>query len=347
MRSLFAALLVAAVAACAPVRTLPLTSPAAEEVEGLRLGVSAVSPSDTFLVQRGGGLSVVAMTVTIHNRGGQTRTVHLDRATLTLADPGGELPEIALPASLGGDGAAPELVPLGSRPLAITVSPGQSIVAWVGFRRAEPIDEADLPRRIVLRVPVEGLTAPVDLVLAEPATARPRWVHEPIKHASYAGIHAAGTFDEASFGIVRLSPKSAAGPLVFGPSIGIGFRGGELRGEPRSAVSCCDLSTSFDASAQLLRNRGGSAGPYLGYHALFALDSGRPDRATWHGPSAGIRLFSVPIAPRHAGAFPVRTPPSVLGYTSVTIAYVHWFRRGDEGGSPGGILVLEHTTPPW
>jgi hypothetical protein len=335
-------------AACAPVRQVNLSAPAVDETEGLRVEVRAVSPSDSFLEQRGDGFSVVAATLTVENRGAQSRTLELDRATLVLSDEAGALPEVALGAGMGGEGPAPRLIRFDARPTPLTLAPGQSATVWVAFRHEQALPEEDLPRRIVLRLPEAGAFGrSAEVVLAEPATGRPRWVREPIRAASYAGIHAAGTLDEASFGIVRVSPKAAIGRFVVGPSFGLGFRGGELRGEPRSTVACCDLSASFDASLQLGRDRNGSVGPYLGYHGLFALERGRPDRAAWHGPSAGVRFFSTPIERKHATAFPVRSTPTVLGHTSLTIAYVHWFRRGDEGGSPGGILVLEHTAPPW
>jgi hypothetical protein len=339
---------VGGLAACAPVRRVPLSSPAVVTNEGLRAEVRSLSPTDDFLAQEGGALSLVAVTLTLTNAGSQSQTLELGRATLTFVDPGGELPDVSLAATLGGEGEAPSLVPLDARPTTVTLSPGQSAVVWIAFRHREPLPEPDLPRRIVVRLPEGGVNvSPTEIPIAEPATGRPRWVREPIRHASYAGIHAAGTFDEASFGIIRLAPRTAIGRFVFGPSVGVGFRGGQLRGESEGTVACCDLSVSVDASAQFGRMRGGSVGPYLGYHGLFALDRDRADRATWHGPSLGLRIFSQPIERKHATAMPVRNTPTVLGHTSLTLAYVHWFRRGDEGGSPGGILVLEHTTPPW
>jgi hypothetical protein len=97
----------------------------------------------------------------------------------------------------------------------------------------------------------------------------------------------------------------------------------------------------------VLRNKWSSFGPTVGYHGVFALESGRHDRATWHGPSGGLTFFASPIAPRTAGALPVRTTPSVLGYSAFSVQYVHWFRTGDEGGSPGGLLTFERSFPEW
>jgi hypothetical protein len=150
-----------------------------------------------------------------------------------------------------------------------------------------------------------------------------------------------------SLAILRASSKNVAGSFVLGPTFGFGFRAGDVRGEPKGTIVCCDLHVAFDASAQVLRGRENSLGPYFGYQSVFALGGGRTDRAAWHGPAVGVQFFSNVIEPRRAGAFPVRTTPSILGHSAFTAAYVHWFRRGDEGGSPGFIFMLEHATPEW
>jgi hypothetical protein len=269
----------------------------------------------------------------------------VDHATLVLVDPGGEEPDVILAVTSGGMGVAPEAIPLDRRVSPVAVRPGEGAIFWVAFQSAGPLREADVPRRIVLRIPVTEGGAPVEVVLADTTTGRPRWELRPVMQASYGGISAAGTFDEASFGIVRASGKNVAGPFVMGPSFSLGFRGGELRGETGKTIACCDLGLSFDISAPLLRGPEGSMGPYLGYQGLFVLEDGRPDQAAWHGPAAGLQFFSRPIRPRTAGALPVRVKPTPLGYVATTIAYTHWFRRGDPGGSPGFVLLLEHSLP--
>ena len=78
-----------------------------------------------------------------------------------------------------------------------------------------------------------------------------------------------------------------------------------------------------------------------------ALERGRIDKATWHGPAAGLQFHTRLMEPIVAGALPVRRSDSPLGYSAFTVAYVHLFRRGDSGGSPGMLLLFERTLPEW
>lgn len=246
-----------------------------------------------------------------------------------------------------GSGNAPDAIRLGEHGESIVVPPGQSTTFWIAFRAETPLPEPDLPRRIVVRVPVAQGAEPLTVTIAEPATGRPRWIHPPIESASYAGVSVLGTpFDEGSFGFLRASGKNQVGRyVVLGPSLYLGARGGRLRGEPERTISCCDLGIAFDVSISAFRGRDNSFGPYFTYQSVFALDEGRPDRAAWHGPGAGLQFFTRLLEPLVAGAFPVRPPRSLLGYSSFTIAYVHLFRRGDSGGSPGAMVLFEHTLP--
>lgn len=333
-------------AGCVPVQPLHLSRPATTTANDVAVEVRDVAASGSFLVQRGGRDAVFAATIAASSRA--TTVLEVDHASLLLIDPGGEEPDVVLPVTSGGPGTSPPAIPLDHAPVAIAVRPGEGAVFWVAFKSESRLREADVPRRIVLRIPVSGgsgSAAPVDVVLADTTTGRPRWELPPVLHASYGGVSAAGTFHETSFGILRASGRTVAGPFVIGPSFSLGFRGGELRYEPEKTISCCDLGVAFDLSAPLVRGPEGSFGPYLGYQMLFALDDGRPDQATWHGPAAGIQLFSRPIEPRTAGALPVRTERTPLGYVATTLAYVHWLRRGDPHGSPGFVLLLEHTLP--
>lgn len=345
MRRLTYAALAAIALGCVPVQKLPFSKPVDAYSEGVRARASSVSASAAFLSQRGAGPSVLAVTVSAANDGEDVAFLELDRAALVIADPGGELPEVVLSASSSGSGGAPEAIDLDARAVPFAIPRGTNAAFWIAFKSAEPLPESDLPRRIVLRIPVRNAPQPMELVIAEPATARPRWVHPPIRHASYAGISAIGTpFDEGSIGILRTSGKTAAGRVIFGPSFDLGVRGGDLRGERERTIACCDLGLSFDVSISALRGRDASFGPYFTYQAVFALDD-RPDKAAWHGPGAGLQFFTRLIEPMVAGALPVRPTATPLGYSSFTIAYVHLFRRGDTGGSPGMLLLFEHTLP--
>jgi len=332
---------------CVPVTRLPLTTPAEGSTDVVQARASSVSASGAFLSQRGDGRSVLAVTVTATSTGADASALELDRASLVLTDPAGTLGEITLPAWTSGPGEAPEAIGMrdGAGPFA--VRPGESRTFWIAFRSTEPMPERDLPRRVVLRVPVVG-GRQLEVVLAEPSTGRPRWVHPPIRHASYAGLSVLGTpFEEGSIGILRASSKNHVGRVILGPSLYLGARAGELRGERASTISCCDFGVSFDVSVSALRGRDGSFGPYFTYQSVFALESGRPDKATWHGPGVGLQFFTRLIEPLVASGLPVRPTPSPLGYSSFTIAYVHLFRRGDAGGSPAMLLLFEHTLPEW
>jgi hypothetical protein len=325
---------------------MALSSPADTAAGSIAARASFVSASVAFLSQRGNGPSVVAITMTARNDGKDTAFLDLDRASLSLVDPASELPEVTLVARASGAGVAPDAIDLLTPPAPIALAPGETRAIWIAFRDETPLADADLPRRIRLRIPVRDAPAPLDLVVAEPSTGRPRWVHPPIRTASYAGVSAVGTpFDEGSVGIVRASTKSVAGPVVLGPSIDLGLRAGSLRGEHERTIACCDLGLSFDLSVQTLRGRRGSFGPYFTYQGVFALESGRIDKAAWHGPGVGLQFFTNVMEPIVAGALPVRPSPTPLGYSSFTIAYVHLFRRGDSGGSPGMLMLFEHTLP--
>lgn len=332
---------------CVPVERLPLSKPAVAQSGDLTIEVPTVGASPAFLAQRGGSWSVLATSVVTTNRGQETYVVELDHATLVLSDPGGELPDVILPVTASGRGPVPPAIPLGSDPTPLTVAPGASATSWIAFRSRDEIDEPGLRRRIVAHIPVSGGSEPVQVVLADPSVDRPRWALPAVTHASYAGISGGGTLDEGSVGFLRTSPKSVAGPVVIAPAVELGARAGKLRGENEKTIACCDLGLSLDLSLPFLRSRWTTVGPTLGYHAIFALESGRSDKATWHGPSAGLTFFASRIEPRVAGALPVRTTPSVLGYSAFTVQYVHWFRRGDEDGSPGGLITFERSIPEW
>jgi len=334
------------VVSCIPVRRMPLSQPVDTAASGVAARASFVSASAGFLSQRGGAQSVIAVTLSARNDGPETAFLDLDRASLAIIDPASELQEVTLVASASGSGSAPDAVDLTRPPAPVALAPGQTAAIWVAFREELPLAEADVPRRIRLRIPVRNASMPLDLVVAEPSTGRPRWVHPPIRTASYAGMSAIGTpFDEGSIGILRTSSKSVAGPVVLGPSIDIGLRAGSLRGERERTIACCDLGLSFDLTFTALQGRRGSFGPYVSYHGVFALESGRIDKAAWHGPAVGLQFFTNLIDPIVAGAVPVRPSPTPLGYSSFTVAYVHLFRRGDSGGSPGMLLLFEHTLP--
>lgn len=352
MRPLLRALaLTAGIAAvgCVPVQRMPLTKPAAGAADAVRAESSAVGASSRFLVQRGGGAAVFAASVTATNDGDREALLELDRATLVVADPGGELTEVSLVAWTSGPGDVPEAIPERMRATAIVLRPREGTTFWVAFRAHEPLAERDVPRRFVLRIPVTNASRPIELVLAEPMTGRPRWVHPPIDHANYAGVSVMGTpFDEGSFGILRSSGKTRVSEnVVLGPSFYFGVRGGELRGERERTIVCCDLGLSFDVGLPFFRGPDASFGPWLSYQSVFALERGRIDKATWHGPAVGLQFFSRLIEPVVAGALPVRPTASPLGYSSFTIAYVHLFRRGDTGGSPAMLLLFERTLPEW
>lgn len=335
-----------ALGACVPVETLPLTKPVVASSGGLFIEAPSVAASPTFLAQRGGAWSVLAATLVVTNRSADHFVLDIDHATLVISDVSGELPDVVFPVTASGTGQAPPAIPLGDAPVAVKAGAGSLSVIWVAFRAREALDEPSLRRRIVVRVPVSGGSPPIDVVIAEPGAARTRWALAPRSHASYFGVSASGTRDEGSVGFLRTSPKSVFGPLMVAPAVELGARAGKLRGEREPTIVCCDLGLSLDV-ALLLRGAWGSLGPAVGYHAIFALESGRIDKATWHGPSVGLTFFAPPIEPRVAGALPVRTAPSRLGYASFSAQYVHWFRRGDEAGSPGALFTLERSIPEW
>ena len=195
---------------------------------------------------------------------------------------------------------------------------------------------------------MSGGGPPIEVVLADPAVERPRWKLRAVTQASYVGVSGSGTFKEGSVGFLRSSSKTIVKDTVLiSPALELGARAGKLRGAREPTIACCDLGLSLDVGVPFLRNSWAAVGPTVGYHAIFALEDGRIDKAAWHGPSVGLTFFSSPIEPRVAGALPVRTTPSVLGYSAFSIHYVHWFRRGDEGGSPGGVITFDRSIPEW
>jgi hypothetical protein len=350
------ALIVAAVAlawpavGCVGVQRMPLDREVVGAADGVQGTSTNVAASRAFLAQRGNDPSVLAVTVTTTNRGDGDAFLELERATLVLADPGGERPEIVFGAWSAGAGEVPDAIgraPVGTIPLAR----GEATTFWIAFRSREKQDlvDRDVPRRIVVRIPVAGASRPLELVIAEPVTGQPRWNHPPVRHANYAGVSVMGTpFDEGSFGILRSSGKTVVGEhVVLGPSFYFGVRGGELRGERERTIVCCDLGLSFDVGLPFFKTPESSFGPWLSYQGVFALERGRIDKATWHGPAAGLQFHTRLIEPIVAGALPVRRVDSPLGYSSFTVAYVHLFRRGDEGGSPAMLLLFERTLPEW
>lgn len=335
--------------ACVPVQRMPLDRPAVAAADAVIAESRTVAANGRFLSQRGAGAGVLAASVTATNGGEGDAWLELDRATLVIADPGGELPEVLVPAWTSGPGDVPDALPVRDRAGPLALRRGTAATFWVSFRAAHALEARDLPRRIVLRVPVAGASRPLEIVLAEPATGRPRWVHPPVDHASYVGVSAMGTpFDEGSFGILRSSGKTRVGEhVVLGPSFYLGVRGGELRGERERTIACCDLGLSFDVALPIFRAPDGSFGPWFAYESAFALERGRIDKATWHGPALGLQFFTRLIEPLAAGALPVRPTRSPLGYSAFTVAYVHLFRRGDPGGSPAMLLAFERTLPEW
>lgn len=336
---------------CVGVERMPLSQPASSPpVDDVRLEVNEVAASRAFLAQRQGGTgSVFGVTLTVTRSGGQSSTtlLELDHAILIIADPAGELREEALSAAFGGDGPIPELVRFNQRPTPVVISGYDTHTAWVAFHTNRPLDERDLPRRIVLRIPVSGGGQPLEIVLAEPSTGRPRWIHEPIRSAGYAGVSVLGNFRETSVGILRSSVKTRVREhFVLGPSFYFGFRGGDLRNEREKTIACCDLGASFDFWFPF-RVQDSAVGPWVSYQGVFALEDGRHDKAAWHGPSLGLSFSSHLIEPIVAGALPVRAKSTPLGYSSFTLAYTHLFRRRDDGGSPGFFMAFEHTLPEW
>jgi hypothetical protein len=332
------------------VQKMPLDRPvtgAADSVQGTATDVAA---SRAFLAQRGNDPAVLAATITATNQGEGDAFLELERATLIIADPGGELPEVLLGAWSSGPGEVPDAVPR-DRPAVIALPRGQAATFWIAFRAREKtkLVDRDVPRRIVVRIPVSGASRPLELVLAEPMTGHPRWSHPPIRHANYAGVSVIGTpFDEGSFGILRSSGKTAVSEnVVLGPSFYFGVRGGDLRGERERTIVCCDLGLSFDVALPFFKTPESAFGPWFAYESVFALERGRIDKATWHGPAAGLQFHTRLMEPIVAGALPVRRNDSPLGYSAFTVAYVHLFRRGDSGGSPGMLLLFERTLPEW
>jgi hypothetical protein len=87
----------------------------------------------------------------------------------------------------GGEGTFPgELPDEGSLLAPVTIPPGQSRVVWAVFHGYR-FDGSEIPRRLVLTVPVEGL-APLELVLADPARGDLRWETPPVKSAFAYGV---------------------------------------------------------------------------------------------------------------------------------------------------------------
>lgn len=358
MRLLLLSACLALLVGCIPVRRTKLSQPVDATAGNVAARASFVSVSTAFLSQRGNGASVVAVTLAARNDGTETTFLDLDRASLALSDPASQLPEITLASRASGSGPAPDAIDLRTPPAPIALAPGELVALWIAFRDDQAFAEPDVPRRIRLRVPVRGASQPIapgegiapgeriELVIAEPATGRPRWVHPPLREGSYAGVTALGRpFQEGSLGVLRASGKNVVGPVVIGPGVDLGFRSGKVRGERERVVLCCDLGLALDASITLWQTRVGSFGPYLTYQSVFALGGGRTDRATWHGPGLGFQFFTNALEPTIAGALPVRSSLTPLGYSSFTVAYVHLFRRGDSGGSPGLLLQFEHTLP--
>lgn len=342
--------LAASALGCVGVQKMPLDRPVNGAADGVQGVTTNVAASRAFLAQRGSDASVLAVTVTATNQGDGDAILDLEHATLVIADPTGELPEVVLGAWSTGPGDVPDAVGR-ERVTALPVARGQGTTFWIAFRAHEkrPLLDRDVPRRIVARIPVVGASRPLELVLAEPLTGHPRWNHPPVRHANYAGVSVMGTpFDEGSFGILRSSGKTAVSDnVVIGPSFYLGVRGGALRGERERTIVCCDLGLSFDVALPFFKSPEAAFGPWFSYQSAFALERGRIDQAAWHGPAAGMQFHTRLIEPIVAGALPVRRSDSPLGYSAFTIAYVHLFRRGDSGGSPGMLLLFERTLPEW
>lgn len=340
------ALGVAALAGCVPVERMAVAPSATGGLEGIEARVPVVAASRSFSTQRGDGTALVAVAVELANESDATVMVDLSRARLVVVDPAGPPEGVELAARAAGVGDVPKAVPRTTAALALPLRARARESAWVAFETESPLEDRDVPRRVVLRLPLEPSGRHVDVVLADPATARPRWEHPPITSAGYAGTGIVGRpFEEGSLSLVRVSPRAAHGRVVLGPTVSWGFRAGEMRGEPKSTIACCDLGLSFDVAWLLFRGRDGSVGPWLSYQSVLVLEEGRPDRAAWHGPAAGLQFHTKLLEPITAGAWPIRRGVTPLGYSSFTVAYVHLFRRGDAGGSPGMLATFEHTLP--
>lgn len=333
-----------ALSACVAVQPMTVNDARSVESHGVSARTIGVSASQAFLAQHGGGSAVIATTATLENRGDGSVTVDLARTTLVITDPAGKLGSRSAAATSGGVGPAPDAVRLDRLPPSVDLRPQETVTVWLAFQLREPLDEPDIPRSFNVTIPLAN-GGTLDVPLSDPATGRPRWVLPAVRHAGYAGVSVIGNFDEASVGILRTASKSVAGPVVLGPSVALGVRGGGVRGERERTIVCCDLAVSFDVSLPVRMGRVGSFGPYLAYHSVFALESGRIDKATWHGPAAGLQFFTRLIEPNVPHALPVSRSPTLLGYSAFTVAYAHLFRRGDAGGSPGMLLLFEHTLP--
>jgi hypothetical protein len=121
----------------------------------------------------------------------------------------------------GGEGAFPGEPPgEGSLLAAITVPPGETRAAWALFHGYR-FDDSEVPRKILLRVPVEG-GAPLTLVLAEPRHGRLRWETPPVRSAWAIGLHNGSTFASGlrtNITSTEIGKVTLSGPLLWDVSL--------------------------------------------------------------------------------------------------------------------------------
>jgi hypothetical protein len=99
----------------------------------------------------------------------------------------------ALLAGGGGEGPFPGRAPEeGSLLATSTLPPGETRVLWALFHGYR-FEGSDVPRRVALRVPVEG-GAPFDVTLADPSRGELRWEMPPVPAALSIGLRSGMTF---------------------------------------------------------------------------------------------------------------------------------------------------------
>jgi hypothetical protein len=121
----------------------------------------------------------------------------------------------------GGEGEFPGEPPgEGSLLSALSVPPGETRAVWAIFHGYR-FDDSDVPRRIALRVPVEG-AATLELALAEPSRGRLRWETPPVRSAWSVGLRNGATFASglrANLTSNEIGKVTRSGPVLWDLSL--------------------------------------------------------------------------------------------------------------------------------
>jgi hypothetical protein len=159
----------------------------------------------------------LAVQLSVTNTGRETREVSPSTfACLMHLDPGRPAEARSLLSAGGAAGMFPDEVPEeGSLLSSVAIPPGQTRTLWALFRGYK-FPGSDVPRRIVLRIPIAA-APPVELVLADPAHGALRWQVKPAPGAFAIGLRNTALFGGLTAQSVSndITRVARAGPLLW------------------------------------------------------------------------------------------------------------------------------------